>query len=219
MPRADEWKPGCPEWVTETNSPLAEIKRRLVLEKLVTEDYLQLPSVDLVLRWHADLFTEIAPCSDYVGCFRDKEQTTYCLQGYEVVVGDVDGVSAANVLDEVDSYFLVFKKKVLDLDKMFSSKNKSSITISTISRVVELAAWAHGEWVRIHPFANGNGRTARLIANYVLVRYGFGPALVLKPRPDQPYGIAARRSMKYHDHKMMEDVIWAMLEKSYQRSS
>ena len=84
-----------------------------------------------------------------------------------------------------------------------------------MSGVVELAAWAHGEWVRIHPFANGNGRTARLLANYVLVRFGFGPALTIRPRPDQPYGEAARSSMKEGDHRLMEVVIWQLLAESY----
>jgi len=27
-----------------------------------------------------------------------------------------------------------------------------------VERVASLAAWAHGEWVRIRPFANGNGQ-------------------------------------------------------------
>ena len=84
--------------------------------------------------------------------------------------------------------------------------------------VVVLAAWEHGEWVRIHPFANGNGRTARLLANYTLVRFGFGPALSIRPRPDQPYGKAARLSMEKGDHTLMERVIWESLARSYRLS-
>lgn len=40
---------------------------------------------------------------------------------------------------------------------------------------VDLAAWVHAEFVRIHPFADGNGRTARLIMNYELMAGGFLP--------------------------------------------
>lgn len=40
---------------------------------------------------------------------------------------------------------------------------------------IELAAWTHAEFVRIHPFADGNGRTARLIMNYQLMKAGFLP--------------------------------------------
>lgn len=40
---------------------------------------------------------------------------------------------------------------------------------------IELAAWIHAEFVRIHPFTDGNGRTARLIMNYSLMSDGFLP--------------------------------------------
>ncbi|MCM1480917.1 MAG: Fic family protein [Muribaculaceae bacterium] len=40
---------------------------------------------------------------------------------------------------------------------------------------IELAAWVHAEFVRIHPFTDGNGRTARLIMNYSLMSGGFLP--------------------------------------------
>lgn len=40
---------------------------------------------------------------------------------------------------------------------------------------VELAAWTHAEFVRIHPFADGNGRTSRMIMNYQLLYAGFLP--------------------------------------------
>ena len=46
--------------------------------------------------------------------------------------------------------------------------------------VVELAAWTHAEFVRIHPFADGNGRTSRLIMNYQLMANGFLPVSIAK---------------------------------------
>lgn len=50
--------------------------------------------------------------------------------------------------------------------------------------MLTLCAYAHGEWIRIHPFANGNGRTARLWANWCALRYGVPPFVKLKPRPE-----------------------------------
>lgn len=41
---------------------------------------------------------------------------------------------------------------------------------------IELAAWSHAEFVKIHPFPDGNGRTSRLIMNYQLMANGF-PAI------------------------------------------
>ncbi len=42
----------------------------------------------------------------------------------------------------------------------------------------ELAAWAHEEFVSIHPFVDGNGRMARLIMNYILLSYDCLPISV-----------------------------------------
>lgn len=45
---------------------------------------------------------------------------------------------------------------------------------------IELAAWTHAEFVRIHPFIDGNGRTSRLIMNYQLMINGFLPISIAK---------------------------------------
>lgn len=44
---------------------------------------------------------------------------------------------------------------------------------------IEFAAWVHAEFVRIHPFVDGNGRTSRLIMNYVLMEAGYPPVSIL----------------------------------------
>ncbi|OGC25218.1 cell filamentation protein Fic [candidate division WOR-1 bacterium RIFOXYB2_FULL_42_35] len=46
--------------------------------------------------------------------------------------------------------------------------------------VIELAALAHFKLVHIHPFIDGNGRTARLLMNLILMRAGYPPAVILK---------------------------------------
>jgi Fic family protein len=43
---------------------------------------------------------------------------------------------------------------------------------------VELAAFAHHEIARIHPFVDGNGRTARLLCNLILMRNGYPPIII-----------------------------------------
>ena len=40
------------------------------------------------------------------------------------------------------------------------------------------ASYLHGEFVRIHPFVDGNGRTARLLMNFELMKAGFQPAII-----------------------------------------
>ncbi|MEG2296527.1 MAG: Fic family protein [Clostridium sp.] len=43
---------------------------------------------------------------------------------------------------------------------------------------IELAAWTHAEFVRIHPFIDGNGRTSRLIMNYQLMLHNYPPVSI-----------------------------------------
>jgi len=67
-------------------------------------------------------------------------------------------------------------KKVQNLmDEFFSWLKKE-----TKLHAVELAAKAHYSLVTIHPFVDGNGRTARLLMNMILMMKGFPPAIIRK---------------------------------------
>jgi len=54
------------------------------------------------------------------------------------------------------------------------------------SHPVEIAAEAHYHLVTIHPFIDGNGRTARLLMNLILLQNGYPPALI-RTRDRVPY--------------------------------
>lgn len=43
---------------------------------------------------------------------------------------------------------------------------------------VQLAAWVHIEFVGIHPFIDGNGRTSRLLMNLELIKAGYPPVVI-----------------------------------------
>ncbi|WP_419539569.1 Fic family protein [Paraburkholderia bengalensis] len=45
-----------------------------------------------------------------------------------------------------------------------------------IARAAEL----HTRFVKIHPFVDGNGRTARLLLNFELMKAGYPPAIIRK---------------------------------------
>ncbi|OAV72887.1 p120 protein [Bacteroidales bacterium Barb6] len=51
---------------------------------------------------------------------------------------------------------------------------------------VELAALLHFRYIRVHPFEDGNGRIARLLVNYVLLRHGY-PMIIIKSEDKQNY--------------------------------
>jgi Fic family protein len=58
--------------------------------------------------------------------------------------------------------------------------------------IVALAALAHHKLVAIHPFLDGNGRTARLIMNLVLLRAGYPPAIIARVNRRQYYRVLAQ---------------------------
>ena len=54
------------------------------------------------------------------------------------------------------------------------------LTAPSQDHPVQVAADAHLKLVSIHPFIDGNGRTARLLMNLLLMQQGFPPALIRK---------------------------------------
>jgi Fic family protein len=62
--------------------------------------------------------------------------------------------------------------KVPDLMKSFvGNVNRQIAEAKTFQQKCEAAFYAHFWLVSIHPFADGNGRTSRLIMNYILSRF------------------------------------------------
>lgn len=57
---------------------------------------------------------------------------------------------------------------------------------------ISLAAQAHHRLTAIHPFVDGNGRTARLVMNLLLMRCGYPPAVILRVNRRQYYNFLAQ---------------------------
>jgi len=64
-------------------------------------------------------------------------------------------------------------KKLMGEFSEWYYKNKKKMPVA------ELAAWVHYKIVHIHPFIDGNGRTARLLMNLILIQNGYPPAVIL----------------------------------------
>jgi Fic family protein len=60
------------------------------------------------------------------------------------------------------------------------------LTTESTLHPVELAAEAHYQLVTIHPFTDGNGRTARLLMNMILLMKGY-PAAIIRKRDRLAY--------------------------------
>jgi Fic family protein len=78
--------------------------------------------------------------------------------------------------------------KMQDLLDRFN-KNEAKSDINPII----LAAAFHHEFVCIHPFEDGNGRMSRLLMNFILLRFGYPPAII-KTEEKEAYYTALRLS-------------------------
>lgn len=58
--------------------------------------------------------------------------------------------------------------------------------------IIELAALLHHRFVHIHPFFDGNGRTARLLMNLLLIQNGFPLTIILKNDRNKYYRVLAQ---------------------------
>lgn len=79
---------------------------------------------------------------------------------------------------------------------------------------VERAARFHGEFVKIHPFADGNGRTSRLLMNLELMKGGF-PATVIEVEQRLAYYEALDKAHCTADYSDFIDLVASCVEKSF----
>lgn len=75
-------------------------------------------------------------------------------------------------------------------------------------RIIETAAWVHHKITSIHPFRDGNGRTARLITNLILERYGLvGISIKIERENKNSYRMALQQIDQYGDYEPLKDSI------------
>ncbi len=179
------------------SEPQILINAAAVLRSIVARsDQRDAPTVALAQSWHRQLYDGVVlPVAYYAGEVRDSDPRFPELYSYEVAVGTFAGAPAADVPQELANFERQAQIAVDRIDQAIDVAAKPA-TPQELQGVMTLCARMHGEWVRIHPFANGNGRTARLWVNWVALRYGLPPFLNIKPRPADPYRMAAAASMR-----------------------
>ena len=148
-----------------------------------------LPTLELMREWHERIMDGLAPDNpDYVGAYRGEPGVEH-----NVRVGRHLGTPYAHVLAELIKFETKLQRGIEILDKQIKPCDIPDMPNRRM--VIELAAWAYFEWVRIHPFINGNGRTARLWVNAIAMRYNLPPRLTLRPRPGGGYDTKAAEAM------------------------
>jgi Fic family protein len=178
-----------PDW--DADSPeLRQNLTRLLEEIADRADQRETPTVELAREWQRHFMHGLAAEPRYVGAFRGEPG----LERTGVKIGRHRGTLAAKVAEELKRFEEILQAAVKQHDRVLPIGKE--LNADERDAVIDLCAWAHAEWVRIHPFANGNGRTARLWANFLAMRYGLPPFVRLRPRPDDGYGEAGVKAMR-----------------------
>lgn len=205
---ATPWNDDPPGADGRLRSNLANVLRRLIRESGRRDE----PSVDAARGWHRDVFGGIElPVPYYAGEVRDSDPRHPELVDYEVMVGRRPGVAARRVPEALARFETNVRNAVGILDPVVPVGEPPDDR-DVLGSIATLCALLHGEWARIHPFANGNGRVARLWANWCALRYGLPPFVRLRPRPaGHAYARAAADSMD-GDHRAAVSLFTAWVE-------
>ncbi|XP_072104092.1 protein adenylyltransferase FICD [Mobula birostris] len=110
------------------------------------------------------------------------------LQIHRRVLGHVDPVEAGRfrtnqvfVGHHIPPHPRDVRKQMQELVQWLNSEEAMSL------HPVEFAALAHYKLVYIHPFVDGNGRTARLLMNLILMQAGYPPVTIRKEQRVEYY--------------------------------
>ncbi|MBI5035781.1 Fic family protein [Candidatus Micrarchaeota archaeon] len=159
--------------LTPRSKPVGDIKEAEAHEKLFYEilDYKKELTLQTVLYWHKKFFEGTKP--DMAGKLRE----------YQVAISGSKFMPPRPI--EVPVLLAEFFK--------WYSRSREKL------HPVELAALVHLKFVTIHPFGDGNGRTSRLLMNFVLHKHGFPLLNIFYENRNSYYNALERSQTKKND--------------------
>lgn len=88
-------------------------------------------------------------------------------------------------------YFANWEDVPFKMNELIEWYREKSANVET--NPIILAAEFHYRFIRIHPFDDGNGRTARILMNFILMSFGY-PPVIIKTEDKQNYFAALRQA-------------------------
>lgn len=179
-----------PNW--DEDSPRSRANFAKILKTIdLAAERRDVPTTEAAKRWHEIIMSGLTvPDSRFVASFRGEPGLEYV----QVRVGPRLGLDSRRVAAELAEFEKNIQALIALLDAMLPVGRQPDK--DQLAAIIDVCAWAHSEWVRIHPFANGNGRTARIWADSIVVRYGLPPFVRFRPRPGIGYVEASMKAMQ-----------------------
>lgn len=160
-------------------------------------------NVETICAIHREIFNEAWP--EIAGVYREEELSitdSELLLPHPTEVPDLmkelDALlkTALSELEGCEGHILNFHIEVNDEGLL------------CVERLIKTTAWIHHAITAIHPFREGNGRTARLVGNLVLERYGLvGISVKIEKENKNGYRNALAQIDKHQDYEPLEAII------------
>lgn len=160
-------------------------------------------TVETICAIHKEIFREAWP--EIAGIFRDEELS--------IADSDLQLPHPSRVHGLMKELNIDLEKRILGLKEceghILELKNTmTDEAVECIGKVLNTTSWLHHIITAIHPFREGNGRTARLAGNLILERYGLvGISVKLEKENKNEYRNALQQIDKHKDYEPLEDII------------
>jgi fido (protein-threonine AMPylation protein) len=159
-----------PRTYTEAEERRLASQLRSITERMYAGDFESVRTdLELLRRFHAELFAGVR---DHAGRIRSTDF------GQEYLTfGPNRSAHRDSVEAELDRIFSTMGRSIGSLDDNPDSTEYEPAAIHS-------AVWAHAEVIAVHPFEDGNGRSSRLLMNWILLRVGLRPIFVEIPKAE-----------------------------------
>lgn len=105
-------------------------------------------------------------------------------------------------------YFMSYQKVEKAVNELTSTLEIKNKRVETEKEIYDLAFDAHFYLVSIHPFADGNGRTSRLLMNYILACH-HQPLALIYTQDKADYYNALEKSREEENTKAIRDFMYS----------
>lgn len=201
------------EWTYNSNAiegnTLTLSETKVVIENGITikgkplKDHLEIINHKEAIEYIEDLVSKNVKLSEY-----DIKAVHY------LILKEIDSTNAGKYRNE--NVFISGAKHVppiytnvpYEMQKMIE-KYQSWKDLHPVVR----ACFLHGEFAKIHPFIDGNGRTARLLLNFELIQSGY-PPVIIKTENRADYYDALDRAHTTNDYTDFIKIIVALVNES-----
>jgi fido (protein-threonine AMPylation protein) len=193
----------CPDWDDAIPSSLSdEFQKSLLRAVEEVQGAASQPFREYWTKWwHYNVFGQFVPLSYYAGNYRQENAKFPCL-AVNVHVSGVLGHEFSQVQESMSELEAKTRTSFAQIELAQSAPLNERIKLIAFATAALV-----GEFIRGHPFLNGNGRTSRLLWMWALWRFNIRPQFRIHPRPGTPYSQIMAAAMRGDDGPLALNIL------------